>query len=105
MVVTRQPFPTSFAPDGAFVLAGELDLATIQELQDVVNQVIAPGRALVFDLAQLRYIDTSAMRWFVDIRDETGHPVILRNVSPLVRRILDVVASVDADGDAWVYAD
>ena len=105
MAVTSQPFPTSFAPDGAFVLAGELDLATIRELRDLVNQVMAPGRAIVFDLAQLTFIDSSAIHWFVEICDETGHPVILRNTSPLVRRILDIVARVDADGDAWIYAD
>lgn len=103
MAVTREPFSVSVAPDGAFVPVGELDLATVRELRDMVDEVLVPGRQIVLDLAQLTFIELSAIHWLVEVCDATGYPVVLRNVSPAVRRILDVVAAVDADSDAWVF--
>src|SRR5262245_40411739 len=102
MPPTGLGFSVSVAPDGAFVPIGELDLSTIQELRDLVAEVMVPGRPIVLDLAQLTFIESSAIHWLVEVCDTTGHPVVLRNVSPVVRRILDITAAVDSDGDAWV---
>lgn len=102
MAVARHPFSVSVAPDGAFVPIGELDLSNIQELRDLVDQVMVSGRPIVLDLAQLTFIESSVIHWLVEVCDATGHPVVLRNVSPAVRRILDITRSVDSDGDAWV---
>jgi len=38
-------FQVSVAPDGALVLRGELDMATVQDLQDTIDQVIVPGQS------------------------------------------------------------
>ena len=84
-------------------LRGELDLSTLQALRDSVREIVVPGRAVVLDLAQLTFMDSSVIHWLVEVCDETGHPVLLRNVSPVIRRILDITTVVDADGDAWVF--
>jgi hypothetical protein len=46
-----------------------------------------PSRPIVLDLAQVTFMDTGAIHWLVEVCDATGHPVVLRNVSPVVRRI------------------
>jgi anti-anti-sigma factor len=95
-------FSVSVAPDGAFVPMGELDLSTLQELSDLVAEVMVPGRPIVLDLAQLTFLESSTIHWLVEMCDATDHPVILRNASPTVRRILDIAASLGPDGDAWI---
>jgi anti-anti-sigma regulatory factor len=102
--MARQPFSVSIAPDGAFVPVGELDLLSLKELRDMVNDVMIPGRPIVLDLAQLTFIEGGVIHWLVEVCDATGQPVIIRNASPSVRRVLDIVSTVDADGDAWVFA-
>jgi anti-anti-sigma factor len=103
MTATWQAFSVSVAPDGAFVLTGELDLSTVRELRDLVDEVMAPGQAIVLDLAQLTFMDGSVIHWLVETCDETDQPVVLRNVSPVVRRILDLAATLGPDGDAWLF--
>jgi anti-anti-sigma factor len=102
MTATWQAFSVRVAPGRTFVLTGELDLSTVRELRDLVDEVVAPGRAIVLDLAQLTFMDGSVIHWLVEICDATGHPVVLRNVSPVVRRILDITATLGPDRDAWV---
>ena len=102
MAVARQPFSVSVDPDGVFVPTGELDFSTIQELEGLVREVIVPGRAIVLDLAQLAFMDSCVIHWLVEICDLSGHPVVLRNASPAVRRILDIAAILGPDGEAWL---
>jgi hypothetical protein len=84
MTATRQAFSVSVAPDGAFVLTGELDLSTA-------------GSSETWS-----FMDGSVIHWLVETCDETDHPVVLRNASPVVRRILDPAATLGPDGDAWL---
>jgi hypothetical protein len=44
---------------GALVLTGELDVATIQQLQDKIDEIVVPGQPIVLDLADLTFLDTS----------------------------------------------
>src|SRR5262245_34123205 len=103
MQTTRHGFSASVAPDGALIPTGELELSTLQVLRDLVDGVMVPGRAIVLDLAQLTFMDSSVIHWLVETCNETGHPVVLRNASPVVRRILDIAATVSLDSDAWVF--
>jgi anti-anti-sigma factor len=103
MSATGQAFSVSVGPDGAFLPTGELDLSNLQELRDLVAEAMAPGRAVVLDLAHLTFMDSSVIHWLVETWDSTGHPVVLRNASPVVRRILDVTANLGPDGHAWVF--
>jgi anti-anti-sigma factor len=103
MTAAAQPFSVSVAPDGAFVPIGELDFATVQDLRDLVDEVMVPGRAIVLDLAQLTFIDSSVIHWLIATCQATGHPVVLRNASTTVRRLLDVASTVGPGEDAWVF--
>ena len=98
-----QVLSVSVAPDGAFVPTGELDLGTIRKLRELVDEVTVPGRAIVLDLAHLTFMDNNVIHWLVEISDATGHPVVLRNASPTIRRILDIATTVDFDSEAWVF--
>jgi anti-anti-sigma factor len=56
------------------VLSGELDLATTQELQDKIDEIMVPGQPIVLDLADLTFLDTSAVHCLVRTFEETGRP-------------------------------
>jgi len=85
---------------GALVLTGELDGATIQQLQDKIDEVVVPGQPIVLDLAQLAFLDTSAMHCFVRTFEATGCPVVLQNASRSLRRILGYM---EQEPEAWVF--
>jgi anti-anti-sigma factor len=93
-------FTVRTGPTGALVLTGELDIATIQELQDKIDEVLVPGQPMVLDLAELRFLDTSAMHCLVTTFETTGHPVVLLNASRALRRIL---GHMTQQPEAWVY--
>jgi anti-anti-sigma factor len=97
--------PTGFyaevTPTGSLLLRGELDMHTVQDLQGEIDQIMVPGKAIVLDLAQLTFLDTSAIHCFVRACAETGHPVVLMNTSRTVRHILDLIP--DLDPQAWVF--
>jgi anti-anti-sigma factor len=75
------------------VVTGDLDAATMSVLSARLDQVMAgrPQR-LVFDLAQVGFIDCAATRLITGsgaLLPGGGRPV-LRRPSPAVRRILDL---------------
>jgi anti-sigma B factor antagonist len=85
---------TAIAPDlTTVVVAGDLDAATMSVLSARLAQVIAGRpRRLVFDLAQVGFIDCAATRLIISsgvLLPDGGRPV-LRRPSPAVRRILDL---------------
>jgi anti-sigma B factor antagonist len=82
------------APDlTTVVISGELDAATVPVLSARLAQVLAGRpRRLVFDLAQVGFIDCAATRLIISsggFLPAGGRPV-LRHPSPAVRRILDL---------------
>jgi anti-anti-sigma factor len=85
---------------GALVLSGELDLATIQELQNKIDEIMVPGQAIVLDLADLTFLDTSAMHCLVRTFETTGRQVVLQNASRALRRIL---GHMTQEPEAWVF--
>jgi anti-anti-sigma factor len=85
---------------GALVLTGELDLGTIQQLQDKIDDIVVPGQPIILDLAQLTFLDTSAVHCFVRTFEATGRPVVLLNASRSLRRILGYMTQ---QPEAWVF--
>jgi anti-anti-sigma regulatory factor len=75
-------------------------LATVQDLQDRIDGIMVPGQAIVLDLAQLTFLDTSAIHCLIRAEAESGHPVVLMNASRAVRRILNLARP---DSYAWVF--
>ena len=101
MSVSRPDFFTvRTGPRGALVLTGELDAATIQELQDKIDETMVPGQPIVLELADLTFLDSSAMHCLVRTFEATGRPVVLQNTSRALRRILGHMTQVP---EAWVF--
>ena len=61
--------PTGFfvmlQPSGVLLLRGELDLATVQDLQDAIDEILVPGEPIILDLAQLTFLETSAIHCMI----------------------------------------
>jgi anti-sigma B factor antagonist len=72
--------PSSFAIDSQLqadtarmTVAGELDIATVDQLEAEVGAVLARGvRQLVLDLTGLTFIDSSALRLFIVLNDRSA---------------------------------
>jgi anti-anti-sigma factor len=82
------------------LLRGELDMATVQDLQDKIDEILVPGQPVILDLAQLTFIDTSAIHCLVRTWEASGHPVLLRNSPAAVRRFLN---RADGQSHAWTF--
>jgi anti-anti-sigma factor len=87
---------------GALVLTGELDVATIQDLQDKIDEIMVPGQPIVLDLADLTFLDSSAMHCLVRAFEATGRQVVLQNASRALRRILGYMTQ---EPEAWIFED
>ena len=77
-------------------------MATIQDRQDKIDEVMARA-PVVLDLEQLIFLDSSAMHCVIktwQTWQASGHPVVLHNTSPSVRRILDLGT---VEPEAWVF--
>jgi len=72
--------PSPFAVDSEvqadtarLTVAGELDIATVGQLEAEVEAVLARGvRELVLDLNGLTFIDSSALRLFIVLKDRSA---------------------------------
>src|SRR5512132_4161800 len=93
-------FTVRTGQSGALVLTGELDVATIHDLQDKIDEIMVPGQPIVLDLADLTFLDSSAMHCLVGTFEATGRPVVLQNASRALRRIL---GHMTQDPEAWIF--
>ena len=74
-------------------LQGELDLASGDALFGAVDGLAAEGALLVFDLAELEFMDSTGLRLLARVKqnsDESGHRFLLGRVSAPVLRVLHV---------------
>lgn len=75
-------------------VSGELDVLTAPKLAKAVNGAIdALATKIVLDCADLTYIDSSGIGVLIvaweQLRDRATMPVVVTNLQPQVRRILD----------------
>lgn len=88
----------ALAEDGTLTIAlvGELDVANTDavraELAPIVKDVTAGP--ILFDLSELAFIDSSGLAVLLHVAKTCGH-VVLRNASPIVRRIIEVTGLAD----------
>ena len=75
------------------VLGGELDMATVPRLEEALEGL--EGR-ISFDCGGLTFVDSSGLAVFSRVARNGGAE--LRNVSPGVRRVLEVVGLDGIDG-------
>lgn len=105
MTATNDRFSISSAIGGAFVLVGALDLDTLPEARDMVEEFRVPGGAVVLDVAGVTFIDTMTIHWLVELADDTGFPVQIRNAPDPVRLVLGLAGLLGSDGGAWMIDD
>lgn len=89
---------TAVRQDGAVLelrLRGELDVATVDDLQDVLERASAEGYAcIVVDLSGLEFIDSSGLEALAvghKRQRANGGDVVLRNPNQRIRRVLEIV--------------
>jgi anti-sigma B factor antagonist len=88
-------FHRSSASDGAAVVrvVGEVDLSTIDELKTAVRSCLADSTAIVLDLSELDFIDSSGLGAFVQLAKEAaaqGASFALTNVGSRTYRLLEI---------------
>jgi anti-sigma B factor antagonist len=71
--MSKQPFGIDSQLDGGrcrLFVSGELDLATVPELEQAVEAALTDGaRELVIDLTRIAFVDSSALRMFIVLSD------------------------------------
>jgi anti-sigma B factor antagonist len=91
-----EPTPPRFevegfdAPAGVFALrlAGELDIATTGEVGERLG-AIDGVRAVVLDMTDVVFIDSTMLRVLLTARDRAGR-VVIASATPAVRRLLEL---------------
>ena len=87
--------------DGTLCLRGELDAATLGQLEERISQVMRRGRPVVIDMTELTFIDSSGIAVLVRAFQATGERVVLCNPSRQVRRVLELLDG-RAKPEAWL---
>lgn len=105
MTATSDRFSISAALDRAFVLAGELDMETLLEARNFVEEFRVPGRPVVLDFGGITFLDSMVIHWLVELHDATDQPVVVRNAPDSVRLVLALADILGVDGGAWVLDD
>ena len=85
-------FRVEVEDDGTLVvlrLHGELDLATVPHVEETIARH-AGGRALVIDLRELEFMDSSGVRLIVELRNRGNGDVAFMAPGPRVAQVLDV---------------
>ena len=79
--------------DGAFVLTGELDLATVPSLRGALEPALQGGGRVVVDCSELTFADSAGVMALVDASRTLGErgTLVLRSPKPLVRRVVGVL--------------
>jgi anti-sigma B factor antagonist len=75
-------------------VTGELDLFTVANLAESAAAALSvPAERFVLDLSRLRFIDCGGARALVTVTRAVpaGCPVIVRSMSPAVRRVMDLM--------------
>lgn len=82
--------------DGATLVVsprGEIDLATVDLVRDAVAGEHQPGEALVLDLREVGFMDTSGLRYVLELNDrakQEGFGLLLVRGPRAVQRVFEV---------------
>jgi len=84
--------------EARIVAVGEFDLATASTLASVLEQACAMGLSVTLDLAQVDFIDATAMRsldWARSRLHAAGHDLTVVHPQPLIARALEIGGFAD----------
>jgi anti-anti-sigma factor len=87
-----------------FELHGDLDMATAPSLLVAVAPALVDPGDLIFDLANLSFMDSSGIRAMVRIAGSLSGSLLLIGPQPIVKRVLEISA-VDGHGNIRLLAD
>jgi anti-sigma B factor antagonist len=79
--------------DGGVVVAphGDIDLTTSYLVREVVDQVVDDGaRAVVLDLSDVGFMDSTALGVLVTFHRRLGRRLVIAGVQPNVLRLLEI---------------
>ncbi|MGE0879720.1 MAG: MEDS domain-containing protein [Acidimicrobiia bacterium] len=82
-----------FFDDGKLALGGELDAATVENLETALSDSPVDGE-LSIDMSRVEFIDLAALRVIADIaatRRDSGNKLVLRNAPAYMRRLVSVL--------------
>jgi len=80
---------TSSVDGNQLRLGGELDLASAEQFASLVDATAsAGGGPVVLDLADVTFLDSSALRQLVRLHQ--SHRLVISRPSPVVRRLFDI---------------
>jgi anti-sigma B factor antagonist len=86
-------------PSGEVVtisVSGELDISSVPPVQEAVDLALASSPQLVvFELADLRFMDSSGIAMLLSVAQRVSR-VVLRRPSEIVRRIIDATGLAEA---------
>jgi anti-anti-sigma factor len=75
-VIRASPFEINSELKGdeaRLTLVGELDIATVQRLEEAVENVLSQGaRTVIVDLGRLAFMDSSGLRLFIALNERAG---------------------------------
>ena len=82
------------SPDRALVsIVGDLDMATVDRLAGATREVLLGDRHVVFDLGGVSFVDSSGLRYFLDLyqrADGDGFSFTLRRARRSVHKTFEV---------------
>ena len=80
------------ATEEGFRLAGELDMATADDLSQLLRNPTEGDGSLQLDFSGVSFMDSSGLRALLEAatRRNGSGPVVVMNPSPQVRRVLDI---------------
>ncbi len=74
-------------------IIGDLDMATVGRLATATREVLDSGRHVVFDLGGVSFVDSSGLRYFLDLyqrASSTGLSFALRQARRSVHKTFEV---------------
>lgn len=77
------------------VLDGRLDTVTAPELQATIDEQIDGISNIIMDCKDLAYISSAGLRVLLTARKSIQGDLILNNVTPSVRDVLEITGFVD----------
>ena len=75
------------------MIHGELDIATAPELVDMLARLRHHGHAVVLDLAEVTFMDSTGLTTLMDAHlqsERNGWSFSVRRPSPAVKRVFDL---------------
>ena len=77
------------------VLEGRLDTVTAPQLQAAANEQLQGVESIAIDCKDLSYISSAGLSVLLTMRKSIPGELILKNVDPSVREVLEITGFVD----------